>query len=162
MKARTVSESQVVMAQVMLPTDANPSGNVHGGTIMKLADTAAGVAAMRHCRRQVATVRMDEMTFLHPVYVGDLVIVKASVNAVGRTSMEVGVRVETENPLTGAVSHTSSAYFVMVALDGSGRPTEVPPLIAETELEKRRMREAQERRRRRLLSRQASFREEPA
>ncbi|MHB8993411.1 MAG: acyl-CoA thioesterase, partial [Chloroflexota bacterium] len=81
----------------MLPTDANPSGNVHGGTIMKLVDNVGGVVAVRHCRRRIVTARIDEMSFLHPVYVGDLVTLKASMNGVGRTSMEVGVRVETED-----------------------------------------------------------------
>jgi uncharacterized protein (TIGR00369 family) len=133
----------------MLPSDANPVGNVHGGTIMKLADTVGGVVAMRHCRQRVVTARMDEMSFLHPVYVGDLVTLKASVNSVGRSSMEVGVRVESENLRTGKVVHTSSAYLVYVALDSEGRPAPVPPLIAETEDEKRRMQAAQLRRSRR-------------
>ncbi len=133
----------------MLPTDANPSGNVHGGSIMKLVDTVGGVTAMRHCRCRVVTARMDEMSFLHPVYVGDLVTLKASVNDVGRTSMEVGVRVEAENVRTGAVTHTSSAYLVYVALDDRGRPAEVPRLVAESEDEKRRMEAAKLRRARR-------------
>jgi uncharacterized protein (TIGR00369 family) len=133
----------------MLPSDANPSGNVHGGTIMRLADTVGGVVAMRHCRRQVVTARIDEMSFLHPVFVGDLVTLKASVNDVGRTSMEVGVRVEAENLRTGKVAHTSSAHLVYVALDPEGRPAAVPPLIADTEDERRRMAEAKLRRTRR-------------
>ncbi len=149
MRPRTVSESSTTVSQLMLPSDANPVGNVHGGTIMKLVDTVGGVVAMRHCRQRVVTARMDEMSFLHPVYVGDLVTLKASVNDVGRTSMEVGVRVETENLRTGKVVHTSSAYLVYVAMDPEGRPTEVPPLIAETEVEKRRMQAAKLRRERR-------------
>ncbi len=149
MEARTVRESSTVVSQLMLPGDANASGNVHGGTIMKLVDTVGGVVAMRHCRHRVVTARMDEMSFLHPVYVGDLVTLKASVNDVGRTSMEVGVRVEAENLRTGKVVHTSSAYLVYVALDPEGRPTQVPPLVAETPDEKRRMEAAKARRARR-------------
>lgn len=149
MEPRRVAESSTVVSQLMLPSDANPSGNVHGGTIMRLADTVGGVVAMRHCRRQVVTARIDEMSFLHPVFVGDLVTLKASVNDVGRTSMEVGVRVEAENLRTGKVAHTSSAHLVYVALDPEGRPAAVPPLIADTEDERRRMAEAKLRRTRR-------------
>lgn len=149
MEPRLVRESKTIVSQLMLPSDANPSGNVHGGTIMKLVDTVGGVVAMRHCRMRVATVRMDQMSFLHPVYVGDLVTLKASANYVGRTSMEVGVRVESEDLRTGKVMHTSSAYLVYVAMDSEGRPAEVPPLIAESEDEKRRMEAARVRRSRR-------------
>src|SRR5579875_273715 len=143
---RTVRESQVVMSQVMLPGDANQMGNVHGSVIMKLVDTAAGVAATRHVRGRVVTARIDSMSFLQPVYVGDLVTVKASVNDVGRTSMEVGVRVEAEDLTTGVVRHVSSAHLVFVALDDAGRPTPVPPLLVETDEERRRMEEAKIRR----------------
>lgn len=143
---RTVRESQVVMSQVMLPGDANPSGNVHGGVIMKLVDTAAGVCATRHVRGRTVTARIDSMSFLQPVYVGDLVTLKASVNDVGRTSLEVGVRVEAEDLKSGLVRHVSSAHLVFVALDDAGRPREVPPLIAETDDEKQRMAEARLRR----------------
>ena len=149
MEARRVSESTTTVSQLMLPTDANSSGNVHGGTIMKLVDTVGGVVAMRHCRRRVVTARIDEMSFLHPVYVGDLVTLKASMNGVGRTSMEVGVRVETENLLTGEVTHTATANLVYVALGADGRPVEVPRLIPETEEDERRMEEARVRRERR-------------
>lgn len=143
---RTVKDSQIVMSQMMLPGDANPSGNVHGGVIMKLVDTAAGVCATRHVRGQTVTARIDSMSFLQPVFVGDLVTLKASVNDVGHTSMEVGVRVEAENLLTGLVRHVSSAHLVFVALDETGRPRQVPPIIAETEDERRRMAEAKLRR----------------
>lgn len=146
MEPRKVSESKTVVSQLMLPTDANTSGNVHGGSIMKLVDTVGGVVAIRHCRHRVVTARMDEMSFLHPVYVGDLVTLKASMNDVGRTSMEVGVRVEAEDVRTGLVKHTSTAYLVYVALDDEGQPTEVPGLIAETEDEQRRMAAAKMRR----------------
>jgi glycerophosphoryl diester phosphodiesterase len=134
------------MSQVMLPGDANLSGNVHGGVIMKLVDTAAGVCAVRHARRRTVTARIDSMSFLQPVYVGDLVTLRASVNDVGRTSMEVGVRVEAENLLTGVIRHVSSAYLVFVVLDDQGHPTPAPSLVAESEVERRRMSEAQLRR----------------
>lgn len=142
MESRTVGQTKTIVSQLMLPTDANSSGYVHGGAIMKLVDTVGGVVAMRHSRRRAVTARMDEMSFLHPVLVGDLLILKASVNNVGRTSMEVGVRVEAENLRTGVVTHTSSAYLLYVALDDEDKPTEVPGLVAETEEEVRRMEDA--------------------
>ena len=146
MEARKVGDSTTVVSQFMLPTDANATGNVHGGTIMKLVDTAGGVVAMRHCRRRVVTARIDEMSFLHPVYVGDLVTLRASMNGVGRTSMEVGVRVEAENMRTGEVTHTATANLVYVALDDDGRPVEVPRLIPETDEDRRSMEESRLRR----------------
>lgn len=127
------------MARSMLPSDANPWGNVHGGEIMKLIDEAAGAAAQRHARSRVVTARIDELSFLAPVYVGDLVTARASVNEVGRTSMEIGVRVEAENTLTGKIVHVSSAYLVFVAIDEQGRPKELPPLAPETTDDRRRM-----------------------
>ncbi len=130
----------------MMPGDANHWGNVHGGVIMKLVDTAAGVCSIRHTRRRAVTARIDNMSFLQPVFVGDLVRLKASVNDVGRTSLEVGVRVEAEDLMTGVVRHVSSAYLVFVALDEEDRPTVVPPLIAESEIERNRMSEAKLRR----------------
>lgn len=146
---KTVAESRVTMSRQMMPEDANPWGYVHGGTIMKMVDEAAGSAAIRHTRRRVSTAAIDYMSFLHPVHVGDLVTIKASVNDVGRTSMEVGVRVEAENMITGEVTYTSSCYLVMVALDEDGKPCSVPPVIAETPMEKRRMAAAKIRRERR-------------
>ena len=150
MEARRISESRVVMAQVMIPQDANPAGNVHGGVIMKLIDTTAAVVASRHARSNTVTVSIDRLDFHHPVYVGDLLFFKGSLNMVGRTSMEVGVRVEAENILTGEIRHTASAYLTFVALDKEGRPAGVPPLIIETEDEIRRNREAKTRREARL------------
>ncbi len=147
------SESAVVISRLMNPSDANPLGIVHGGEILKMVDEAGGLAAMRHARSPVVTVRLDSMTFLEPIYVGDLVIVKAMVNWVGRTSMEVGIRVEAQNPITGERTHTNSAYAVYVALDDQGRPKPVPPLVLETEEEKRRWREAEERQKIRLAQR---------
>lgn len=134
------------MARSMLPSDANPWGNVHGGEIMKLIDEAAGAAAQRHARSRVVTARIDELSFLAPVYVGDLVTARASVNEVGRTSMEIGVRVEAENTLSGKVVHVSSAYLVFVAIDDQGRPTELPPLVAEDDDDRRRVAAAKLRR----------------
>ncbi len=144
-EGKKVSESRVSLAQIMLPEDTNPAGNVHGGTIMKLVDNAAFVSASRHCRRNVVTVSMDSMSFHSPVYLGDLLFLKASVNMTGRSSMEVGVRVESEDTLTGEVRHTGSAYLTFVALDHRGKPAPVPPVIPETPDEKRRFKEAKER-----------------
>jgi acyl-CoA hydrolase len=134
--------------------DSNNAGNVHGGVIMHMCDDVAGIAAVRHCGSRVVTAAMDRMTFEHPVYVGQLVTVKATVNAAWRTSMEVGVRVESENVRTGEVLHTSTAYLTMVALDDDGNPTRVPPLAPQTPDETRRAREAQLRRDTRLAERE--------
>ena len=150
MEGKKVRESQVVLAQQMNPQDANPAGNVHGGVIIKLIDTAAGVAAIRHARSNAVTASVDRLDFYHPVFVGNLLTLRASVNFVGKTSMEVGVRVESENLLTGERLHTSTAYLTYVALDDQGRPLRLPPLILETETQKRRHQEAQTRRRMRL------------
>jgi len=133
--------------------DANSAGYVHGGTVMKLCDEVAGLAAVRHSRCRVVTAGMDRMTFMEPIHIGELVTFTASVNAAWRTSMEVGVRVDAEQPRDGTVRHTNTAYLTMVALDDDGRPTEVPPLETESELERRREREAQTRRRNRLAER---------
>jgi acyl-CoA hydrolase len=150
---RPVADSQVTLLRWMGIVDANSAGFVHGGVVMKLCDEAAGIAAVKHCRRRIVTAAIDRMTFMHPVHVGELLTCRASLNAVWRTSMEVGVRVEAENPLTGEQRHTSTAYLTMVALDESGRPTHVPPLAAESPIEERRMREAELRRRNRLAER---------
>jgi acyl-CoA hydrolase len=133
--------------------DANTAGNVHGGAIMHLCDEVAGIAAVRHSGQRVVTAAMDRMTFLHPVFVGNLVTVKATVNAAWRSSMEVGVRVEAEDVRTGDVTHTSTAYLTMVALDEQGRPAPVPPIVPESPEEERRAREAQFRRDNRLEER---------
>jgi acyl-CoA hydrolase len=146
MEPRPAAASQVTLVEWMGVDDANTSGFVHGGTVMKLCDEAAGIAAIKHSRCRVVTAAVDRMAFLLPVHVGDLLTLKASVNAVWRTSMEVGVRVEAENPRTGAVHHTNSAYLTMVALDDEGRPLAVPPLEIKTPDEERRAREAQVRR----------------
>lgn len=147
---KRVADSHIVLVQAMELTDANLAGNVHGGVIMKLVDTAAGLAASRHCAGRVVTAAMDEMSFIEPVMLGDLVTLRASVNDVGSTSMEVGVRVEAEHFRTGRKVHASSAYLVFVALDEQGRPRAVPPIVAETEDERRRQRAAKIRRAARL------------
>ena len=134
--------------------DANSAGFVHGGVVMRMCDEAAGIAAIRHAGSRVVTAGMDRMTFLHPVYVGELLRCVASVNAVWRTSMEVGVRVEAENAVTGEIRATSTAYLTMVAVDTEGKPMPVPPLVTETPVEERRQREAETRRRNRLTERE--------
>lgn len=144
--SRPARESEVVMSQLMMPQHANPSGDIHGGVVLQLLDQAAGVAAVRHCRMRVVTARLDQMNFLQPVYVGNLLTIKASVNAVGTTSLEVGARVEAEDLKTGDCWHVASAYLVFVALNDEHRPTRVPRLLAETPSEERRMREAAQRR----------------
>jgi uncharacterized protein (TIGR00369 family) len=146
---KPVGESRVEMAQVMLPIDANKAGNVHGGSIMKLIDTAAGIVALRHCRTNVVTASMDRLDFHEPVYIGELVTLRASINYVGKTSMEIGVRVEAEDLLTGEVRHTNSAYLTMVALDENRKPREVPSIVAETADERRRLEEGRMRAKRR-------------
>jgi len=150
MKGKTVRETSVTMAQVMLPQDANPAGNVHGGVVMKLIDTAAAVVASRHARSNTVTASLDRLDFHHPVFVGDLLFLKASINMAGRTSMEIGVRVEAENFITGEVRHTSSAYLTFVALDENSRPKAVPPLVFENDEERRRNQEALMRKKMRL------------
>lgn len=153
MKGKTAKESSTIMSQVMSPQDVNIAGNVHGGVVMKLIDTAASVVASRHTRTNVVTASIDRLDFYHPVYVGDLIVLKASLNFVGKTSMEVGVRVEAENILSGGVRHTASAYLTYVALDKDGKPTAVPPLMIGSEEAKRRHHEAQARREARIRER---------
>ncbi len=152
-RPKCIRESQTVISQLMQLTDANPVGNVHGGIIMRLVDEAGGICAARHVGRPVVTVAIDSMAFYSPIYVGNLVTLKASLNYVGTTSMEVGVRVEAEDVLTGEVTHTNSAYLVYVALDENGQLVKVPSLIAETVEEERRMEEGMQRQRDRLRRR---------
>ena len=150
MEGKRVRDSSVVMAQMMIPQDANPAGNVHGGAVVKLIDEAAGVVASRHARSNVVTASIDRMEFHTPVFVGDLLTVTAGLNLVGRTSMEIGVRVDAENLISGEVRHAATAYLTYVALDAQGRPRTVPSLILETGEEKRRNQEAARRRETRL------------
>ena len=167
MIGKRVDETMLIMAQTMNPQDANPAGNVHGGVVMKLIDTIAGAVATRHARVNVVTVSIDRLVFYSPVFVGDLLTLKASLNMAGTTSMEVGVRVEAENLLLGEVRHTASAYLTMVALGTDGRPLQVPPLILKTDEEFRRNREAIARKKVRLEERkkekadQASMADKP-
>lgn len=137
----------------MHPEHTNLLGNVHGGWIMKLVDEAAALACMRHAQKKVVTVAIDSMTFRRPIRIGDLIILNAEVAYAGRTSMEAEVHVVAENPITGERTHTNTAYLVYVALDDEGRPSQVPPLKAETEDDKRRMEEAAVRQKRRLEQR---------
>jgi len=154
MQGKQVNESCVYMAHMMLPEDANPAAIVHGGVVMKHIDNAAGVVAVRHTRHICVTASIDRLDFYHPVFIGNLLMIKASLNMVGKTSMEIGVRVESEDLLTGIVKHTASAYLTFVALDENSKPKEVPPLILVTEEEKRRNQEAMARREIRLAEKQ--------
>jgi acyl-CoA hydrolase len=153
-EARTAADSRSVLVHWMGPTDANSAGFVHGGVVMKLVDEVAGLAAVRHSRRRVVTAAADRMTFLLPIHIGELVTLNASVNAAWTTSMEVGVRVEAENPLTGEVRHTNTAYLTLVAVDDQGRPAPVPGLQLSSPEEQRREAEAQLRRSNRLAERE--------
>jgi uncharacterized protein (TIGR00369 family) len=144
---------ELTLAQVMLPEDANPRGNVHGGTLMKLADSAGGVCASRHARKRVVTVVMDSMTFEQPVYVGNLVSVHAQVTWTGQTSIETEVCIKAEDVSTGEVRDISTAYFVFVAIDDAGRPTPVRPFVPATPEQRRRWEEAEERRAMRMRRR---------
>ncbi|MFW9823902.1 MAG: acyl-CoA thioesterase [Candidatus Thorarchaeota archaeon] len=150
MEAKTVSDSKVEIAQVMMPEHSNAAGNVNGGYILKLVDQAGAIVAARHTHTNVVTASLDRMDFISPVYVGNLVFAKASINFVSRTSMEIGVRVEAECLRTGTHTHVGSAYLIFVALDKNDKPTEIPKLILETEEEKRRFEEAKNRRELRL------------
>jgi len=153
MEPKFVKESICYMSMMMMPDDANPVGNVHGGVILKQIDTCGGVVAARHARANVVTASIDRVDFHNPCYVGNLLILKGSLNHVGRSSMEIGVRVEAENVITGERKHIASAYLTLVALDGNRRPMPVPGLVLETEEEKRRYREAEARRAQRLQER---------
>ena len=154
MDAHTPAKSRSILVRWMGPTDANSAGFVHGGVVLRLSDEVAGLAAVRHSGLRCVTAGLDRVTFLEPVHVGEVVSFKATVNAAWRTSVEVGVRVEAENPRTREVRHTTTAYLTMVALDDDGRPTPVPALECETEEERRREREAQLRRANRLAERE--------
>ena len=146
MEKKKISESQAEIAQVMYPEHANPAGNVHGGHILKLVDQAAAIVATRHTHLNCVTASVDRMDFISPVYVGNLVIIKASLNYVSRTSMEIGVRIEAECLRTGTHTHVGSAYLTFVSLDDDDKPTNIPGLILETEDEKKRYKEAEQRR----------------
>ncbi|NUQ38949.1 MAG: acyl-CoA thioesterase [Caldilineales bacterium] len=146
-------ESYAEATHIILPSHTNPLGTAFGGQIMAWIDITAGIAAQRHARCVVVTASMDDLHFLAPIRGGEVVVIKAQVNRAFHTSMEVGVRVEAENPLTGELRHCSSAYLTFVALDEQGQRVAIPPLIPETENEQRRYEEAAERRQQRLQNR---------
>ncbi len=150
---KTVQESQVTIIQQMTQEDANLAGNVHGGAIMKLVDSTAGMVAARHSSSNVVTASIDRLDFFYPVYIGELLKIYASINHAGNTSMEIGARVEAENVMTGEVRHTASAYLTFVALDENGKPKPIPELSLLTDEEKRRNSEAAERKKIRLSER---------
>jgi len=149
---RKVSDSALVTSHLMMPQDANFQGNVFGGTIMKLVDEIAGSVAAIHSRKNCVTASMDQMNFYEPVIIGNLLILKASVNYVSHTSMEVGVRIEARDLMKDEITHTGSSYLTLVALDENRKPTIVADIIPETDAEKRRYAEAKERRARRLAA----------
>jgi acyl-CoA hydrolase len=153
MQGKPVRESISEYSELALPNDANGLGNVLGGKVMHLVDLAAAMAAIRHARRPCVTASVDSLHFLHPVRIGQLIVLRSSVNRVFRTSLEVGVQVETETLLTGEKLHTCSAYLTFVALDENRRAIEIAPVIPETEEEQRRYRQAGERREYRLAMR---------
>ncbi|HEU4990165.1 MAG: acyl-CoA thioesterase [Gemmatimonadota bacterium] len=157
---KTVRESQHESSQLMMPQDANNLGHVFGGVVLSMMDKTAAIAALRHCRTSVVTASIDRVDFREPIHLGDLLVMKASVNYVGRTSMEVGIRVEAEDLLSGVRRHTNSCYLTFVAVDRNGRPVEVPALKPETPEEIRRYEAAEARRRRRLEEREAERRQQ--
>jgi len=152
---RTVRESALETVHLMMPQDANIQGNVYGGTIMKLMDEIAGSVAALHARKNVVTASVDQMSFYEPVYIGNLLMLKASVNFVGKTSMEVGVRIEARDLRSGKTTHTGSSYLTFVALDETGEPSQIIQILPETLDEKRRFAEAKARRQHRLSQKQA-------
>src|SRR6266487_6613160 len=146
MPGKPVRASQSEYSELALPNDANGLGNVVGGKVMHLVDLAGALAALRHARCPVVTASVDYMNFLHPVKIGQLILLRSSVNRAFRTSMEVGVKVFVEDLRTGAVRHTSSAYLTFVALDAAGNRIPIPAVVPESEEEKRRYEEAAQRR----------------
>jgi acyl-CoA hydrolase len=151
-KIRTVKDSKAEYSEICLPNDTNMLGSMLGGHVMHLVDLCGAIAAIRHARCPVVTASVDQMTFLHPIHVGELVHLKGQVNRVFRTSMEVGVKVWVENLQTGEVKHTSSAYLTFVAVDKAGGRVVLDPIVAETDEERRRYEQAAERRAYRLAS----------
>jgi acyl-CoA hydrolase len=149
-KGKTPAESAVTMTEIVLPSHTNALGTIFGGQIVSWVDIAAAIAAGRHARRVVVTASIDALHFVSPVKLGHVVHLKAMVNYAGRTSMEIGVRVDSENPITGELQHTATAYSTFVALDEKGQPTEVPPLLPQTPEETRRLDEAKKRRQARI------------
>jgi acyl-CoA hydrolase len=153
LEPKPVRESISEYSELAMPTDANPLGTLFGGKVMHLVDLAGSLAAVRHARRPVVTASVDYMSFLTPVHIGQLMVLRSMVNRVFRTSMEIGVRVSVEDLMTGEVRHTSSAYLTFVALDASGKPQPIAPAIPETPEEVRRYHDAAVRRQHRLALR---------
>src|SRR5579863_8450348 len=156
MEGRLVRESTAEYSELALPNDANVLGNLLGGKIMHLVDLAGAIAAMKHCRNVVVTASVDHMDFIHPVRIGQMVRLRSTVNRAFRTSMEVGVKVWVEDLIKGDERHVSSAFLTFVAIDAEGRGVAVPPIIPETDEEKRRYEEAGERRDYRLSQRRGA------
>lgn len=150
MEPKPVSASSAEFTHLVLPQDTNALGTIFGGRIMEWTDIAAAIVASRHCRKVAVTASMDALHFISPIKLADIVILKAAVNYVNKTSMEIGVRIESENPVTGDRRHTASAYLTFVALDEKGKPTNVPGVICETDEDKRRYQAGQKRREQRL------------
>ena len=158
MQGKTVKETAIIVSHFVTPQDANYYGNVHGGVTMRMIDDAGGVVAARHAHGNTVTASVDRIDFHNPAFIGEILTLKASLNHVGRTSMEVGVRVETENIMTGEKRHIASAYLTYVALDNNRKPVEVPPVIPESELEKLRYNQALNRRELRLAEKKREHR----
>ncbi|HHW68179.1 MAG: hypothetical protein PWP07_1440 [Epulopiscium sp.] len=155
MEGKTPSESMVEMTELVLPNDANALGNLLGGRMMHWIDIAGAMAAMRHSHKAVVTACVDSLDFRHPIRVGELIMLKAKLTWVGKTSMEVKVKVFVENIETGELTLTNKAYLTFVALDEEGKPTPIPPLYPETDEEKRDYEEGEERRNARLNKKRA-------
>ena len=145
MNDKTVKDTHVIMHELILPNDTNLLGNVLGGRVMHLMDMCAAMSAYKHARTAVVTASVDQMDFLAPAKMGDIMILKSSVNYTGKSSMEIGVRIESENPKTGAMHHTSSAYLTFVSLNDNGKPQGVPMVTPETDVEKQRFDEGEQR-----------------
>jgi acyl-CoA hydrolase len=160
-EGRSVRESEHETSELMMPQHANILGHIFGGVILSMMDKTAAVTAIRHSRNACVTVSIDRVDFREPIHVGDLIIMKSAVNYTGRTSMEIGVRVEAEDLISGRRRHTNSCYLTFVAVDRTGRPVDVPPIRMESADDERRYAAAQERRRRRLEERTAEERREP-
>ena len=145
MKSKSIKESQVIMHELVLPNDTNVLGNVHGGRVMCLMDICAAMSAYKHARKPVVTASIDRLDFLAPAKMGDIIIFKSSVNYTSKSSMEVGVKIESENPLTGKIKHTASAHLTFVALNENNKPTAVNPIVPESKDEIRRYDRGKER-----------------
>ena len=154
MKSKSIKESQVIMHELVLPNDTNVLGNVHGGRVMCLMDICAAMSAYKHARQPVVTASVDRLDFLAPAKKGDIFILKSSVNYAHKTSMEIGVRIDAEDPFTGQIKHTATAYLTFVAIDSNNKPSSIPQIHPDTDDEKRRYDRAKsrhlERRKKRL------------